>query len=100
MIRSNSDVAVPIPGIRADSAAAPRRTSPLLGRPRANATAASITVDTMLSLFADWSFVAVIRAIVFGVDTKKGGRRSGPSAGAVFLSVHVILEDTLREWVV
>jgi len=36
-----------------------------------------MSVDTMPRLFVGWIFVAVIRDMEFGVDTKKGGRRSG-----------------------
>ena len=73
MIRSKSDVAVPSPGIRDDSAAAPSNRSPLFGRPRAKANAASTRVDMMLILFADWTLVlvTVMRIIANGVGMKK-----------------------------
>lgn len=71
--RSNSDVAVPIPGILDDSAAAPRSRIPLFGRPRANASAASTRVEIILILFADWTpvFVTVMRIRDNGAGTKK-----------------------------
>jgi hypothetical protein len=73
MIRSNSDVAVPTPGIRDDSTAAPRSRSPLFGRPRAKAKAASTRVDTMLILFTDWTLVlvTVMRNVEYTGGTKK-----------------------------
>lgn len=58
--RVSSEAAVPRPGIRDDSAAAPRSNRPVFGRPRANASVASITVDTILSLFADFTVKPVI----------------------------------------
>ena len=73
MIQSKSDVAVPRPGIRDDSAAAPSRRNPLFGRPRTKANAASTRVDMMLILFADWMLllVTVMRIVVYGAGMKK-----------------------------
>ena len=49
--------------MRDESAAAPNNRRPLFGRPRRNASALSISVETMLSLFADRELRAVMEFV-------------------------------------
>lgn len=58
--RESSEAAVPRPGIRDDTAAAPRSNRPVFLRPRVNARIASITVETILSFFADFALKPVM----------------------------------------